>query len=502
MGSWSAPVGNYANTNHSGLNCSGTAGAVSFTAGHPVKALWFEQNTDATGFLYRDAVAGRPELNRMNTNLDMGGNTVFGLGTGPTPVSEGDDCSSFNAGSVITNAQGRVLSCQNGLWELQASKHWRDPVDRYADLPTCNADRVGSTYIVKRGAAGSPGEELPRPFHCRESSPLVYEWKASLLDNNGNLIISGTASANDLYIDRVETEQTSCSMDGLVARDATGNLLSCTGGTWGPVARSPRTYRYVFTEDEIWTVPNGVKSAFVTMAGGGSSGVSYGVLDPLMSGNSGGYVFSQPINFVEGERIRITVGKGGKAVSTYISNTLVQNGLGIHYVSVNPKDPNGGLGGYPGTSSKLESIDRGELLLECAGGSGPHKRSFNSFSANSGPGPTAPSTIGLYSSTGRPYIYHFDGSFTDASGPYAAPGKPGRCGPIASSDPNYGMGNYGQVLYGASSGAYIGGTTPFGYGSGATVWRSGCYITPQAIIGTCTSTNAGNDGIVFIDVTY
>jgi hypothetical protein len=496
MGSWSAPVGNYANTNHSGLNCSGTAGAVSFTAGHPVKALWFEKNEDASGYVYRDAIAGQPELNQMNTALDMGGNFLFGLPT----VTESDACTGMSDGALATTAEGRVLSCQGGAWELQASKHWRDPVERLADLPTCNADSVGSTHVVQRGAAGSPGEELPRPYTCYVESPGNYDWQPLSLDNSGNRSIPNIMGSHDLYIGRVETEQTACSVEGLVARDATGNLLSCTGGSWGPVARSPRTYRYVFTEDEIWTVPDGVKSAFVTMAGGGSSGVSYGVRDPLMSGNSGGYVFSQPINFVEGERIRITVGKGGKAVGYYFSGVYDSNG-GKNQVVIQDTDPHHGRGGYPGTSSKLESIDRGELLLECAGGSGPGRTHFNTVEYGQGPGPTVASTVEIYSSTGSPHQFVFSNAFTEASGPYAAPNAPGRCGPIASSDPNYGKGNFGQVLYGASSGAYIGGTTPFGYGSGATVGRSGCYIT-KTYIGTCTSTGAGRDGIVFIDVTY
>jgi hypothetical protein len=395
-----------------------------------------------------------------------------------------------------------VLSCQNGLWELQASKYWRDPVERLADLPACNADRVGSTHVVMTGASGSPGENDPKTFSCiRNHLTGVFVWEPLFVANNGSLDTPGRLLADTYYIGRIEVEQTACSVEGLVARDATGNLLSCTGGSWGPVARSPRTYRYVFTEDEIWTVPNGVKSAFVTMAGGGSSGTSYGVIHPLRTGNTGGYVFSQPINFVDGEKIRITVGKGGKEVMYTPSSTLETVSGQKYPVMIAPNDPHKGIGGYPGTSTKLESIDRGVLLLECAGGSGPYLSGYNNYDGY-GPSHTISGTTPLYSSTNGVYhVASFNTSFTVAEGPYASVSGPGRCGPVAGADTNYGIGNPGQTLYYVGSGEYFGGTTPFGYGSGATVQRQGCYITKTSY-GTCTGSRAGRDGIVFIDVTY
>ncbi|PLA74009.1 hypothetical protein CYQ88_08270 [Hydrogenovibrio sp. SC-1] len=44
--------------------------------GHAVIALWYDSNQSTSGFLYRDQIASHPELNRMNTDIDMGSNNV------------------------------------------------------------------------------------------------------------------------------------------------------------------------------------------------------------------------------------------------------------------------------------------------------------------------------------------------------------------------------------------------------------------------------------------
>lgn len=81
-----------------------------------------------------------------------------------------------------------------------------------------------------------------------------------------------------------------------------------------------------------------------------------------------------------------------------------------------------------------------------------------------------------------------------AAGPYATLGGPGACGPN-----KYGLGNTGVELWGMSSGNYLGGTTPFGYGTGGGLNRSGCYVS-STVLGTCNAPTNGRDGVVFIDI--
>ena len=53
-----------------------SAGAVGLNAGHVAAALEVRPDRFDAGVLYRNAIAGRPELNAMNTDLDMGANDV------------------------------------------------------------------------------------------------------------------------------------------------------------------------------------------------------------------------------------------------------------------------------------------------------------------------------------------------------------------------------------------------------------------------------------------
>ncbi|MFY3687093.1 shufflon system plasmid conjugative transfer pilus tip adhesin PilV [Achromobacter ruhlandii] len=58
MGSWQVPVASF------GLSLPG---------GNLATALFFNSAGQVTDYLYRNAVAGRPEVNRMNTSIDVNG---------------------------------------------------------------------------------------------------------------------------------------------------------------------------------------------------------------------------------------------------------------------------------------------------------------------------------------------------------------------------------------------------------------------------------------------
>lgn len=281
-----------------------------------------------------------------------------------------------------------------------------------------------------------------------------------------------------------------CSPVGSFGRDTMGASLSCQGtdpnGKWQKASTSPNMYRYVFTASTSWTVPTGVKSAFVTMAGGGSSGAGWRVVSSYISGNSGGYVFSQPVNLVAGETMQVVVGQGGVGYGP-VDSGVVDTSTGYDiYVAPSGDD---GLGGYPGTATQLISPSMG-TLLECDGGSGPWFGGMDWYDSNS---PVASNLPGGRQGSGRP---NYATPNRAASGPYATANGPGACGPNG-----YGIGNSGTWSYTMSSGSYPGGNTPFGYGSGAPVGVFGCRVA-QGTQGTCVWGGTGRNGVVMIDVLY
>lgn len=380
---------------------------------------------------------------------------------------------------------------------------------------TALSDKVASSVAALIGAAGGfipKNDSGTWPAGAATAQGAYAGWSvstagytgiaggniASLLTySNGQFVSNylyrnnvGNTSLNTmntpLVMASTQTLGSPCSNTGAIAQDGTGQILSCQAGVWTKAVGSPKLHRYVFTQSSSWTVPSGATAAFVTMAGGGGSGLGWRVSNAFITGSSGGYVFSQPVTLVAGETIQVNVGKGGVAYAPYNSGIQADPGH-PYYVYTNPSGDDG-LGGYPGGLSSLVSPSLG-TLLECDGGSGATAGGIDNYSGSLVAGNLNGATFGSgkppYSAPSRP-----------ASGPYVSSGGPGACGPS-----NYGVGNVGMSSWQVSSGNYPGGETPFGYGSGGAVYITGCHVTTSTV-GLCVFPQPGRDGVVFIDVLY
>jgi len=115
FGSWKFPLANFTNPG----------------SGHLASLLAFSGTQANNSYLYRVQVPGHPELNQMQTALDMGGNDITGAGkvTANTSLtSKGDTyltnmgtpgaaCAAAITGSIRTSATGTGLVICNGVWE-------------------------------------------------------------------------------------------------------------------------------------------------------------------------------------------------------------------------------------------------------------------------------------------------------------------------------------------------------------------------------------------------
>lgn len=282
------------------------------------------------------------------------------------------------------------------------------------------------------------------------------------------------------------------------------SLLDCSS----PRGPAPGLHRFTFTTTTPgttrvvnWVVPAGVTDAFVTMAGGGGSGVGWRVSNVVKAGASGGYVITYPVHLVAGETVTITVGKGGESYAPVASTTSAS--VSPYKVYAAPSGDNG-LGGYPGDASKIVSPSLG-TIIECAGGSGAYTGGIDGYGGYGGttvmpvPGNVTTSLDGASYGSGVP---SYSAPNRPATGSYAHPDGPGSCGPGPTG---LGIGNPGQIFWGANaqlnSGTWTGGRTPMGYGSGGDIGVSGCYVTTTTP-GTCVFPKDGRDGVVFIDVLY
>lgn len=227
MGGWSFATGNFANANHLGQHCDGTAGVVALAAGHPAMALWFANGSITSGYLYRDSIPGQPQLNTMNTPLIMA--SVQAASTACT------------SGAIARDAAGALLSCDVGtlLWKAAGgSQYWQDPVANFAALPACDAAAINQTRVVQTPTVGTGA----RAYTCNGAGT----WQALGVDNSGNLTVAGAISTASLTATGVVTGTgglttgltaavgAACAGTGTLAKDVagTGLILSCQSGSW------------------------------------------------------------------------------------------------------------------------------------------------------------------------------------------------------------------------------------------------------------------------------
>lgn len=159
-----------------------TTGYSGITGGRPATLLTFNNGQLASNYLYRNAVPGQPQLNRMNTALDMGANNINNanvvsantlsakgevnaatlrvsneittetlrasgrISTGEFVqidgvATESTDCSPN--GLVGRDSIGAILSCQSGLWKKSSQ-------DAVVATANCKA-RTCDIYLPSTG---------------------------------------------------------------------------------------------------------------------------------------------------------------------------------------------------------------------------------------------------------------------------------------------------------------------------------------------------------------
>lgn len=209
-------------------------------AGHLAIALFFGDSGTVNDYVYRNSVAGHPELNTMNTPLIMA-----------SVQTAGAACTT--SGAIAANSSGGVLSCQGGTWKTQGSAYWQDPVANWATLNAsypCNASSAWQTRVVQTPTTGTG----PRAYICSGTA-----WTAISVDDSGNMTLPGILTTGKVLLNDVVTAGTACASNGLVAKDAAGLILSCQSGVWKGAASidvvqfiaTPGTYSFTATRTSM-----------------------------------------------------------------------------------------------------------------------------------------------------------------------------------------------------------------------------------------------------------
>ena len=207
--------------------------------GHTASALFLQDGALANDYLYRNAIPGKPELNRMNTTLDMGNSDV------------------------------------NNAAQIRAS-------EVHAGTARIAGETYTGNWFRTEGDSGWYSEKWGGGWYMSDAS-----WVRAY--GNKNVYTAGQVRAGTLtaegrtevgeYIQLVglATENTACSPNGLLGRDTTGVILSCQSGVWKGARAGPGklagagAYRGSVTRTNTASTP-----IFVTAYGGNGVGGTCG----------------------------------------------------------------------------------------------------------------------------------------------------------------------------------------------------------------------------------
>lgn len=160
--------------------------------------------------LYRYAIASRPELNRMHAAIDMNEHNLNNVGTvnaqtgtftGDISARNGEFSEALTAGNDIRSTDGWVITQNNKGW--MNSTHgggWFMSDSEW--VQSLNNKSISTGGQIKGGSVTSEGRLKTREY---------------------------------LQLEKVETEGNVCTENGLVARDASGGVMSCKDGRWSSV---------------------------------------------------------------------------------------------------------------------------------------------------------------------------------------------------------------------------------------------------------------------------
>ncbi|EAB3510115.1 shufflon system plasmid conjugative transfer pilus tip adhesin PilV [Salmonella enterica] len=184
--------------------------------------------------LYRFQVNGRPDLNKMHTSIDMGGNNLNAVGT-----------------VVANSATVNTVSGQSGSFSVSLVSN--GPITAGGDI------RSTGGWIVTRRGKGWMDETHGGGLYMSDNDWLRIlnnkgfytggEIRGGKVRSDGNVSVGGV-----MELDKINVADTHCDKDGSVSRTVTGAPLSCQSGIWQNVGAGD--IQVVSVTAEAWRFPS------------------------------------------------------------------------------------------------------------------------------------------------------------------------------------------------------------------------------------------------------
>ena len=199
-------------------------------AGHTASALFLMDGELANDYLYRNAVPGQPQLNTMNTVLNMGGNAIDNVGSitasGAITTSQSVNATDMTATGTITGGQANIAgeTYTGGWFRTRGDTGWFS--EKWGGgIYQTDSDwvRVYNDKGLRTGGAVDAGSITSK----------------TTITATGRL-----ATSEYISIGGIATEGTACSDSKLLAKTSSGGALTCQSGMWTSIATDIAFYEF------------------------------------------------------------------------------------------------------------------------------------------------------------------------------------------------------------------------------------------------------------------
>lgn len=196
---------------------------VSPGAGHIAMALFFADSGTVSDYMYRNSVPGHPELNTMNTPLNMAATATANAACTTT-------------GAIAQDGTGKVLSCNGTKWQSvsMSGLNWKGSVASFAALPATPA--AGDTYRITG---------LSNHAFTWDSTNNV--WQGLVIDSSGNLSLPGL-----IYAAGSNSSYGAITMQGSKNGWSGINFKDSTGASAGTLMMHPSYSGFFNAADNAW----------------------------------------------------------------------------------------------------------------------------------------------------------------------------------------------------------------------------------------------------------
>ncbi|RQR11270.1 shufflon system plasmid conjugative transfer pilus tip adhesin PilV [Burkholderia stagnalis] len=203
-------------------------------AGHMVYSLMFQNGSLVSDYLYRKAVPGHPELNQMNTAIDMGGNNLNNAATVNAQKVVAPAGNNVQVGNSYYYGDGSNSAIrQNGALYIQ-----NQAGTGAADVNVANVNASGNAnasldVVAGRNIWASNGAVTAAWMHSTGSAQIDGNQQVNGSANvNGTIAAGSRLYANEyVQVNGWAAQGGGCWPNGLIANSGNGPLF-CQSGVW------------------------------------------------------------------------------------------------------------------------------------------------------------------------------------------------------------------------------------------------------------------------------